>query len=353
MDEFQHRRARRIGLTCLSSPGCACNRSPFALPSAFAAGEGALVPRAMQQGPGGHPTPGGQPRLMEVILDVGQQRARLADYDCWRRYDCCAPRPRAHNVRRRPGRPRRGAAGWRPPASPAERRPAGPHRGRARRCCNRDALAGRISLMAGPRMGQLGRLACVPRAGPIQEHLRRLASPAAFPVRAEGLVPWWAVFSARLAPVLLIGAWLAADAVQPASYSPIRQTISVLAGDAATDRWIMTGTLFVVGGCYLVTAAGRRRRPCACPHPAGRLGPGHHRHRRIAGTCERPDSAAPRLDRPQRGHHRGLARPRRQAPAAATFGPEQLWLSRRDRGLRCPARLALHRSSRRRGSGPG
>jgi len=110
--------------------------------------------------------------------------------------------------------------------------------------------------MAGPKMGQLGRLAGVPRAGPIHEHLRRLSAPAAFPVRAEGTVPRWAVFSAGLAPVLLIGAWLAADAVQPASYSPIRQTISVLAGEAATDRWIMTGTLFVVGGCYLVTAAG-------------------------------------------------------------------------------------------------
>ena len=110
--------------------------------------------------------------------------------------------------------------------------------------------------MAGPKMGQLGRLAGVPRAGPVHEHLRRLAAPAAFPVRAEGTVPRWAVFSAGLAPVLLIGAWLAADAVQPASYSPIRQTISVLAGEAATDRWIMTGTLFVVGGCYLVTAAG-------------------------------------------------------------------------------------------------
>ncbi len=110
--------------------------------------------------------------------------------------------------------------------------------------------------MAGPKMGQPGRLAGVPRAGPIQEHLRRLASPAAFPVRAEDTVPWWAVFSGALTPVLLIGGWLAADAVQPASYSPIRQTISALAGATGTDRWIMTGTLFLVGGCYLVTAAG-------------------------------------------------------------------------------------------------
>jgi hypothetical protein len=124
------------------------------------------------------------------------------------------------------------------------------------RRADRDAVAGRIGLMAGPKMGQPGRLAHVLRPGPIQEQLRRLASPAAFPVQAEGTVPSWAVFSAFLTLVLLIGAWLAADAVQPASYSPIRQTISALAGYAGTDRWIMTGALFLVGGCYLVTAAG-------------------------------------------------------------------------------------------------
>src|SRR6202044_2106797 len=50
--------------------------------------------------------------------------------------------------------------------------------------------------------------------------------------------------------------WLIADAVQPASYSPIRKTVSVLAGHAGTDRWIMTGALFLVGVCQLVTAVG-------------------------------------------------------------------------------------------------
>src|SRR6202044_649486 len=50
--------------------------------------------------------------------------------------------------------------------------------------------------------------------------------------------------------------WLIADAVQPASYSPIRKTVSVLAGHAGTDRWIMTGALFLVGVCQLLTAAG-------------------------------------------------------------------------------------------------
>jgi len=64
------------------------------------------------------------------------------------------------------------------------------------------------------------------------------------------------VVSAALSPVLATVGWLVADAVQPASYSPIRKTVSVLAGHAGTDRWIMTGALFLVGGCQLVTAAG-------------------------------------------------------------------------------------------------
>ena len=62
--------------------------------------------------------------------------------------------------------------------------------------------------------------------------------------------------AAGLSPVLATAGWLVADAVQPASYSPIRKTVSVLAGHAGTDRWIMTGALFLVGGCQLVTAAG-------------------------------------------------------------------------------------------------
>jgi hypothetical protein len=64
------------------------------------------------------------------------------------------------------------------------------------------------------------------------------------------------VVSAGLSPVLATGGWLIADAVQPASYNPIRKTVSVLAGHAGTDRWIMTGALFLVGACQLVTAAG-------------------------------------------------------------------------------------------------
>ena len=36
----------------------------------------------------------------------------------------------------------------------------------------------------------------------------------------------------------------------------MRQTISAMAGRAGTDRWIMTGGILLVAGCYLVTAAG-------------------------------------------------------------------------------------------------
>jgi len=69
-------------------------------------------------------------------------------------------------------------------------------------------------------------------------------------------VPWWAMLSSLLAPVLLVGGWTVAAAVQPAGYSPVRDTISALAGHAAAHRWIMTVALAGVGVCHLTTAAG-------------------------------------------------------------------------------------------------
>jgi Protein of unknown function (DUF998) len=72
---------------------------------------------------------------------------------------------------------------------------------------------------------------------------------------ADQSAPAWVLVTAGLSPVLLIGAWLAAGAVQPA-YSPMRDTVSALAGQAGTHPWIVTGALFAVGGCYLATAAG-------------------------------------------------------------------------------------------------
>ena len=88
------------------------------------------------------------------------------------------------------------------------------------------------------------------------QQARRLMMPAHLLVRSSRTAHQWAIISAGLAPVLLTGAYLVAGALQPASYSPMRKTISAMAGQAGTDRWVMTGGLFLTGGCYLVTAAG-------------------------------------------------------------------------------------------------
>jgi hypothetical membrane protein len=85
---------------------------------------------------------------------------------------------------------------------------------------------------------------------------RQDSARAPAPLPHPGTVPGWAVISAALSPLLLVIAWLVAGALQPASYSWVRQTVSVMAGLGGTDRWIMTWALLVVGGCHLVTAAG-------------------------------------------------------------------------------------------------
>jgi hypothetical protein len=66
----------------------------------------------------------------------------------------------------------------------------------------------------------------------------------------------WAVISAALSPLVLTTGWLVAGAVQPTTYSPVRETVSVMAGYDGADRWIMTGAMLAAGACYLVTAAG-------------------------------------------------------------------------------------------------
>jgi hypothetical protein len=85
---------------------------------------------------------------------------------------------------------------------------------------------------------------------------RRLSIPAVWPVRSSPAARPWAIISAGLAPILLTGTYLTAGLLQPASYSPVRSTISTMAGQAGTDRWIMTGGIFGVAGCYLITATG-------------------------------------------------------------------------------------------------
>ena len=79
------------------------------------------------------------------------------------------------------------------------------------------------------------------------------------------LIPWWALLSSGAAPILLIGGWTAASALQPTGFDPLSHTISALAADGATDRWLMTSAFAGIGVCYFVTACG-----LTCIRRAGR-----------------------------------------------------------------------------------
>jgi hypothetical protein len=94
------------------------------------------------------------------------------------------------------------------------------------------------------------------RPGPASAAIRSWLADRSALLRAGRPVPGWTVVTAVLAPAVLIGGWLIAGALQPASYSPMRQTISVLAGHSGADRWVMTAALLLVGGCQIATAAG-------------------------------------------------------------------------------------------------
>ncbi len=78
-------------------------------------------------------------------------------------------------------------------------------------------------------------------------------------------VPWWGLASSAAAPILLVGGWTAAAALQP-HFDQVADTVSSLAAPGATDRWVMTLTFLVVGVCYVVT--GLALRPARA---AGRL----------------------------------------------------------------------------------
>ena len=79
-------------------------------------------------------------------------------------------------------------------------------------------------------------------------------------------VPWWGVVSSAAAPVLLVGGWTVAGGVQPRPVNAGADTVSALAAEGATDRWVMTLAFRVVGACYVMT--GLALRPAASP---GRL----------------------------------------------------------------------------------
>ena len=75
--------------------------------------------------------------------------------------------------------------------------------------------------------------------------------------------PWWGLVSAAAAPVLLVGGWTWAAAVQPAGFDQVRDTISALAGLGAAHRGLMTTALAGVGLCHVTTAAALRAAPRA------------------------------------------------------------------------------------------
>lgn len=79
-----------------------------------------------------------------------------------------------------------------------------------------------------------------------------------WPVRIASTVACWVVI---VAPVALpIGSQLAA-AAQPPGYDPVRQSLSTLGRIGATDRWIMTGTMVVLGLGYVAGALALVRVP--------------------------------------------------------------------------------------------
>lgn len=79
-------------------------------------------------------------------------------------------------------------------------------------------------------------------------------------------VPWWGVVSAAAAPLLLVGGWKLAASLQRGSYDEVTRTVSALASESASDRWVMTLVFVIVGACEVLTALALR--PAA---PAGRL----------------------------------------------------------------------------------
>ncbi|WP_137990808.1 DUF998 domain-containing protein [Streptomyces vilmorinianum] len=71
-------------------------------------------------------------------------------------------------------------------------------------------------------------------------------------------VPRWALLSSGCAPVVLIGGWSIAAALEGPAYDPVAQTISVLGAYGAAGFWVMTGAFLALGVCHLLTAWGLR-----------------------------------------------------------------------------------------------
>lgn len=148
------------------------------------------------------------------------------------------------------------------------------------------AWLARSDLMTAASIERSGRAAASPVVRSAGRPVRRLAARS---VPSHRTVPGWALASAGLSPVVLVGAWLVADALQPGSYSPVRQTVSALAGHAATHRWIMSGAMCLVAACYLLTALGLAGLRTSARVVLAVAGPEHprlgHRDRHLRGPA--------------------------------------------------------------------
>lgn len=71
-------------------------------------------------------------------------------------------------------------------------------------------------------------------------------------------MPWWGMTTATAAPLLLIGGLMIAAELQPPGFANFSGTISSLAGQGATDSWVMTLTIAMVGACDIVTGLALR-----------------------------------------------------------------------------------------------
>jgi len=78
------------------------------------------------------------------------------------------------------------------------------------------------------------------------------------PSARSSALPRWALPSALVAPIGMIGGWTLAAAVQGPGFDPVRDTISALATQAATAPAIMTAGLALTGVGHVATAVALR-----------------------------------------------------------------------------------------------
>ena len=93
---------------------------------------------------------------------------------------------------------------------------------------------------------------CIREHCPSREH-------TAWAARSGRAVPGWAIIGAALSPLVLTGGYPVAGALQPASYTPIRETVSVMAGHRRHRPMVHDRRPVLRGRCHLVAAAGLTR----------------------------------------------------------------------------------------------